>query len=259
MNKKLVLILVVILITGCSVAQDITKKIASKIMTGNTPMPEVHNNKFECENDNSVKSRGYIFLMGLAETNEDRVSFAEQEHLMKQDPKAKFVEFYAQDADLEIEEISRQFLDYMHDLLSKHEVEELVILGSSAGGVTSSYSISRLEFSGPVALHTLASPIRGYDITGFRKRFLGDRTGFIKNIAIGFEPFDAPGDNVKVYHHKTVTDSVLKGYCEDMEDFCEPLKIQNNNIEGSKDFYYPELDHTTIMLEVVKDVLSCYK
>ncbi len=213
--------------------------------------------KFACENDNSVKSRGYVLLMGLGDHHKE-VWLAEKA-LMEQDPKAKFAVIYDQDENSHIENISKKFLADMDGILKDNPVEELVIFGSSAGGVTASYSISRLDFPGPIALHTIASPIGGYDLTGWKAQFLGDRQGYLRDIAIGFKPFDPPGGNVRVYHHKTVTDSVLKDYyCGDMAAFCDVHEIQNNNIEGSKEFYYPQYDHDTIMGAVIRDVLKCY-
>ncbi|MBI2579739.1 MAG: hypothetical protein HYW27_02450 [Candidatus Aenigmarchaeota archaeon] len=213
--------------------------------------------KFPCENDNSVQSRGYILLMGLGDHTKE--VWAAEKILMEQDPKTRFVLIYDQDENSHIENISKKFLADADAILTENPVEELVIFGSSAGGVTSSYSISRLDFSGPVALHTLASPIGGYDLTGWKAQFLGDRQGFLRDIAIGFGPFEKPGDNVKVYHHKTVTDTILKDYyCGDMAAFCDVREIQNNNIEGSKEFYYPQYDHDTIMGAVIRDVLKCY-
>ena len=213
--------------------------------------------EFSCENDNIVESRGYVLLMGLGDHTKE--GWAAEKILMEQDPKSKFVIIYDQDEKSHIEDISKKFLADMDAILAKNPVEELVIFGSSAGGVTSSYSISSLDFSGGVALHTIASPIKGYDLTGWRAQFLGDRQGFLRDIAIGFGPFEKPDDNVMVYHHKTVTDSVLKDYyCGDMAAFCDPIEIQNNNIEGSKEFYYPQYDHDTIMWAVIRDVLKCY-
>ena len=210
--------------------------------------------KFSCDNNNAkIKTRGYVFLMGYASHHKDE--WRKEKELMEQDPKTKFVEIYDQDENLHIEEISEKFLADIEKLLKKYPVEELVLFGSSAGGVTASYSISKFEgelnFSGSVALHTMASPIKGYDLTGFRANFIGDRKGFLKDISIGFKPYKKPGKNVKVYHHKTVTDIGLLNYCGAMKSFCDEFEIQNNNIEGSKEFFYPQYDHETIMRGVV--------
>lgn len=239
-TNYLILLLFAILIAGCVSEQKDFIDEAS----------------FSCENDNTVESRGYVLLMGFSDHYKE--GWDNEKKLMQQDPKAKFVIIYDQDENSNIKEISDKFLFDMHSLLQQTRVDELVIFGSSAGGVTSSYSLSRLNFSGAVALHTLASPLKGYDLTGFRAQFLGNRTGFMKDIAVGFEPFEKPKDNVKVYHHKTVTDSVLIGYCGDLAAFCDAKEIQNNNIEESKEFYYPQYDHDTIMGAVIRDVLKCY-
>ncbi|MBI5355570.1 MAG: hypothetical protein HZB68_03900 [Candidatus Aenigmarchaeota archaeon] len=213
--------------------------------------------KFSCENNYSIGSRGYVLLMGLAQ--HQKSDFITEKNLMDNDPKAKFAVIYDQDETLHIDEIGKKFLQDMNELLSKHEIDELVIFGSSAGGVTASYSIAKLNFSRPVALHTLASPLKGYDLTGFRSNFLGDRKGYLRDIAIGFGPFGTPGDSVKVYHHKTVNDTVLKEhYCGQMASFCDVREIQNNNIGGSKEFYYPQYDHNPLGKYVIREVLKCY-
>src|SRR3989338_3007287 len=162
--------------------------------------------KFSCENDNSkIKKRGYVFLMGLASHYKDE--WRKEKEFMQQDPKAAFVEIYDQDENSHIKEISSKFLADMKVLLKKYPVDELVLFGSSAGGVTASYSISKFEnelnFTDSVDLHTMAAPIKGYDLTGIRANFIGDRKGYLRDIAIGFDQFKAPGKNVRVYHHKT--------------------------------------------------------
>ena len=217
--------------------------------------------KFSCENDNTkVKKRGYVFLMGLASHYKDE--WRKEREFMQQDPKATFVEIYDQDENSQIDEISRKFLIDMKVLLNKYPVDELVLFGSSAGGITASYSISRfnteLNFTGSIALHTMAAPIKGYDLTGIRANFIGDRKGYLKDIAVGFKPFETPEENVKVYHHKTVTDENLLDRCGAMKSFCDIFEIQNNNIKGSKEFFYPKYDHATIMRGVVRMVLPCY-
>ena len=100
------------------------------------------NAKFSCKNDNSkIKKRGYVFLMGLASHYKDE--WRKEREFMQQDPKAAFVEIYDQDENSNIEEISRKFLEDMKVLLKKYPVDELVLFGSSAGGITSSYSIAK--------------------------------------------------------------------------------------------------------------------
>src|SRR3989338_11579531 len=246
MKIILVLILVgLVLVSGCVQQSE-----------NNTQAP--FENKFQCENDDTnIQSRGYVLLMGLGDHG--KAGWDVEKLLMEKDPKAKFVLIYDQDENSHLEDISKKFLADMEGLLRKSPVDELVIFGSSAGGVTSSYSISKLNFSGPIALHTLSSPLNGYDFRGIGEAFIGERGVFEKEIALGLEPFETPGKNVKVYHHKTVTDTILTDhYCGDFAALCDPIKIQNNNIEGSKEFYYPEYDHNPLMNFVIREVLKCY-
>ena len=53
---------------------------------------------FACDVNDSVRRRGYVWLMGLGGTVP--TDYFEQELLMKQDPEAAFVEFYPQDQTL---------------------------------------------------------------------------------------------------------------------------------------------------------------
>ena len=248
----------VLALLGCSQPWGEGRIQVRDLFTGPASRSQVTDEVFTCEADDSIRTRGYVWLMGLGDGAKTQVKYFEQERLMKQDPKAVFVEFYPQDPSMHLPEISDRFILYMEGLLSRYEVDELVLFGSSAGGVTASYSISRLPFDGPVALHTMASPLRGYDLTGFRARFLGDRTGFLRDIAVGFGPFEPPGGKVRVYHHKTVTDEGLLAYCKEMKEFCDVLRIQDNNLRGSREFYYPQYDHITIMRGVARTVLACY-
>ena len=259
-NKiNLIFGILIFLIVFAFVAYTIT----DDLVTGETPRPKIHDKRFECENDNGVKSRGYVFLMGLYETLPN--AYEEIRKIMESDPKAKFVKIYGDDGFRHIDEISNQFVKDVHSWIKEQEnkgepIEELIIFGASAGGVTASYSIAKINFTGHVAVHTLSSPINGYDLTGFRARFIDNRQGYLQDISIGFEPFEKPGNNVKVYHHKTVTDTILiDHYCSNTKFFCDTLKVQNNNIEGSKDFYYPQYDHNPLIQNVTREVLKCYK
>lgn len=237
-----VLVLLLVLISGCTAGQP----------DGAQPKA-----KFSCENDNPVSSRGYILLMGLADHHKE--GWDVEKSLMEKDPKAKFVLIYDQDETKHLEEISDKFLLDINNILKKNPVDELVLFGASAGGVTASYSISRLNFSGPVGLHTLSSPLKGYYFRGAGEAFLGERSVYERDIALGLEPFGQPGKNVKAYHHKTVTDTILKDYyCGAFAALCDPIKIQNNNLAGSKEFYYPQYDHNSLMGVVIRKVLKCY-
>lgn len=211
---------------------------------------------FSCENNPDIESRGFVILLGLG--NHDKDYWNTEKQIMESDSKTRFVIIYDQNEESNIYEISQKFLADMNETLEEHDVDELVLMGISAGGVTASYSISRLDFSGDVALHTLASPLKGYGLSGPMQAFLGERQGYLRDIAVGFKAFEPPGENVKVYHHKTVNDTILRAYCGEYSSFCDPVKIQNNNLKVSKEFFYPRLDHDPLAKEVIRTVLSCY-
>ena len=78
-------------------------------------------------------------------------------------------------------------------------------------------------------------------------------------MGVGFGPFTKPGSNVKVYRHKTVEDQVLRSFCGPLANFCDPKAIRDNNVEGSKQFLYPQYDHTTIMPAVAKLVIDYHR
>ena len=257
-----VLLLVgLVLVSGCANLQDFNKEkpLPSETSDSGGKIDETSKIKsgFRCENDQSVKSRGYVLLMGLADHHKE--VWTAEKGLMEKDPKAKFVLIYDQDENSKLEDISKKFLEDLNNTIKKNPVEELVIFGASAGGVTASYSIHKLDFSGTVALHTLSSPLKGYDFRGIGEAFLGERSVYEREIALGLDTFVPAGKNVKAYHHKTVTDTVLKDhYCRSFASLCDPIKIQNNNLAGSKEFYYPQYDHNPLMGPVIREVLKCY-
>ena len=248
-----------VLLMGCTAPVSIMTSIedSKEAFPGSSLSSTAPAALFSCENDPAgIRSRAYVVLMGLGETQAG--AWRAEKSLLEKDPLAEAVLIYPQDETLHVDQIRQNFLSDMHVFLKENPVDELVLFGSSAGGVTASYSIAHLDFSGPVALHTMASPLKGYDLTGFRASFLGDRQGYLRDIAIGFQPFDPPGSNVKVYHHKTVTDSVLLDYCGEMKAFCDVRQIQDNDLAGSREFFYPQYDHATIMSGVIQRVAQCY-
>jgi len=216
---------------------------------------------FECENNNSVQSRGYIILLGLGNHNKDTYYY--ENSLMLEDSKVKGILTYDYDENLLLQDISIDFIEKVNEFLASYDVEELIIVGTSAGGVVAAYSANELNFSGPVELHTIASPLKGYNLKGWKERFIGDRTGFEREIGLGFESFITPSDNVKVYHHKEITtvedEYSLLSWCGSYVQFCDILEIQYNNIEGSKEFYYDGYDHEAIMNHVLRMIIACHQ
>ncbi len=215
---------------------------------------EIGDDVFTCENDNSVQSRGYIYLHGLGDHNQK--AFDYQRRLIENDSKTKDILDFDYDELQTLKEISDNFSTKFNEFVLENDLEEIIIIGQSAGGVVVSFSAHRLDFDGIIELHTLASPLNGYHVS---EQFLGELVGFSREIGEGFEPFKTPPNNVKVYHHKTVEDESLRSWCGDYADFCDPLKVQYNNIEGSKEFFYPEQDHTSIMFTVSKLIIDCHR
>jgi hypothetical protein len=216
---------------------------------------------YACENDNSVQSRGYVFLLGFKD--HDRNSYADENELILRNPKTKGLLIYEHNENDSIEQIKVDFIQQTNQFIKGNDFEELIVLGVSAGGTIASYSVNEIDFSGPAELHTIAAPLSGYGMVGFKSNFIGDRTKFERELAMGFEKYDKPGANFKVYHHKEITtadqeDSLLS-WCDELIRFCDILAIQYNNIEGSKEFYYHGYNHKTIMNKVLKMIIDCHE
>lgn len=217
-----------------------------------SPVPQV----FTCENDSTVQSRAYVVLLGL---NDDNAEGARQEleRLTANDSKTKTIWVYDYSKNDTLENISSDFISKFNSFVDSVKTDEIVIFGDSAGGTIAAYSAHLLKYSGKAELHTNASPLRGYGLSGLiAEIFLKNKTGLNKEIGTGFAPYQAAPANFKVYHHKTVNDSVLSE-CGGMKGFCDVRAIQNNNLPGSKEFYYPQYDHRPLMTAVKSAVVSC--
>jgi len=204
---------------------------------------------FTCENDNSVQSRGYVYMHGLGDHNLG--AFDYQRGLIGNDPKTKSILDFDYNENLNIAKISEDFVSQFDKFISKHDFEEIVIIGQSAGGTIAAYSANKLKFVGAIELHTIASPLRGCDNKGFKEKFVTGE-GMYREIGIGFNQFGTPPSNMKVYHHKTISDEVLI-QCD------TPVEMQYNNLERSSEFYYEEYNHETIMHAVSKLIIDCHK
>ncbi|MEA2036406.1 MAG: hypothetical protein U9O94_02780 [Nanoarchaeota archaeon] len=213
---------------------------------------------FVCENDNSVASRAYIILLGLG--NHDKETFAEENKVILQDQKVKGIFTYDYNENLLIEEISQDFVEKANRFILESQPEEIVLVGVSAGGNLAVHSMSELDFEGIIELHTVAAPLRGYDLKGV-EGLAGKRTGFEREIGIGFEQYEMPSEKTKVYHHKEITEEgeehSLLSWCEPFTGLCNVLQIQNNNVPESKEFYYPGLNHDEIQHYVLRKIVDC--
>jgi len=203
----------------------------------------VTNDTFVCENNNSVNSRVYVFVRGYGDHNP--ASYDYPKTLISNDPKVQGIMDFDYNETTRLEQLSQNFISGFNEFMSGKQVDEVIIIGHSAGGTIAAYSAHKLDFNGTVEIHTLASPLKGcsYFLIG---------QGFWADVAPGLGSFTKPGDNVRVYHHKTVNDEVL--------DQCgPPLEVQNNNVESSKEYYYEEYGHGTIVLAVAETIIDCHK
>lgn len=215
---------------------------------------EIVSRDYVCENDNSIQSIGYVYLQGYLE--HDPHAFDYQRGLLADDFKTKDILNFDYSESLSTYAICRLFLQEFNTFIFENDFEEIVIFGRSAGGNIISFCAHELEFDGEIEIHTLASPLNGYQV---EDKYLTNRYGIQRELGRGFEPFKKPPSNVRVYHHKTVDDESLRSWCGIYDYLCDPIDIQDNNVEGSKEFYYPELNHSTIVKEVSKMVIDCHK
>tara|TARA_Y100000034_G_C6881899_1_gene404254 strand:+ start:780 stop:1589 length:810 start_codon:yes stop_codon:yes gene_type:complete len=210
---------------------------------------DVSKNKFVCNNDNSIESRGYVYLHGYGSHGPEQFEF--ERELIAKDNKVKFIIDYDYDEKKTMTEITNDFIELFNNY--NKQVNEIVILAESAGGVIALNSMNKLKYDGVVELHTLASPINGYHVPSF----LVGETGFGREIGLGFDKWKEKPNNFRVVHHKTITDSSLKKKCGWFKIFCNPLNIQNNNVKNSEEYFYPNDDHATIMDNAAKLVIEC--
>jgi hypothetical protein len=243
--KTFVFLVFVVIAAGCTVP-------------GSSESAGEQNLTFSCENDSSVVStRAYVYLRGFGDHSPGAIDY--QKNLMNADTKVVGILDFDYDEQKSLQTISGEFVSQFNTFAAEHNPEEIIVIGQSAGGTVAAFSASQLNFSGKMEIHTMASPLRGYNLRGFMESFVGDRQGFGREIALGISPFIKPGNNVKSYHHKTVTDSQLTSSCGDFEAFCNAIDIQNNNLPGSKQFSYPKHDHTSIMRAVSKKIIDCHQ
>lgn len=206
----------------------------------------ISESRFSCISDE--KNVSYVFVHGLGDNNPR--AFDYHKTLIGNKNSMN----YMYDPGLGLQELSDDFVLEFNEFAKAQNVNEIIILGQSAGGVVASQAASRLKFDGVIQLHTQASPINGYNIP---EQFLSDQSGFSKDLALGIEPFETPGNNVYVYHHKTIDDVELESYCGAFSSFCNGLRIQDNNIDGALEYFYNE-SHKSIMHPVSKLIIDCH-
>ena len=207
---------------------------------------EISETIFTCQS--TSKNVAYAYLRGFGDHNPNAFDF--QRGLIGDNAILDFT----YDETLTLNELTEEFISQFNTFAANQDVEEIIIIGQSAGGVIAANAASELLFEQKIELHTLASPLNGYHIP---HAFLGEEVGFAKEIATGFTSFRDPQENIKTYHHKTINDEESESYCGSAKAFCNGLKIQQNNLVGSTEYFYDHT-HTSIMQAVSQLVIDCH-
>jgi hypothetical protein len=232
---------------------------------------------FACENDKDLKTRAYILVGGVgskafqtlklinSKRFEGNRAFQDIVRLLFESPSTQGVMTFQYDDRASLYEISRRLLRQMDGFLHQVKIQELVLLGLSAGGNLLANLGEKIPFEGRTEIHTLASPLRGYGLSRFGEQMLEHFAplhdygihGFYREIGNGMQPYPQAKKQTRVYHHKEGSSANnLISHCGEFRGYCDPLKIQHNNVQGSQEFYSPsDLDS----LRVVREILSCRK
>jgi len=235
--------------------QELVQQLAPALL----PPPVTQSSSFTCEsNDGNVASRAYVLLLGINNTNTE-LPYRWLNEAVAGDAKNVGTLVFGYKKYDPLAQISQEFLDRFHAFVAEKKPQEVVIFGWSAGGTIAAASASRLNFDGKGEIHTVASPLKGYSLAGFLEFMLEGKYGLEREIGLGFSPWAPAPSNFTVHHHKTVNDSDLSGRCGDFASLCDPKVIQNNNLSGAREYYYPQYDHEPIMHAVTEMVIACRK
>ena len=260
MKKSFLVVFVIVFVV---VAVVVTKIVYTKVYTAlvgappsaSTSAPAEDSLEYACVSNPEASNRGYVYAHGSGGLDPSVEHFLKE--LVDRDPKATDFYTFAHDGDSStLAELGARFaLEF--DEFASQGFDEIVVLGESAGGVIASYAAHELESDGVIEIHTLASPLNGYKFGAAAERMAEGSRGFGREIVLGFEPFAEPSLNVSVYHHKTVEDEVLRSFCGSFASFCSPSVIQDNNVPGSEEFFYPDETHSSIVLAAGEKIVSC--
>jgi hypothetical protein len=250
-----VLIIVLLIIFGKITYQKIYDYKIKQILGNTFPQSEnmINNKVYICENDPNVQSMGYVYIHGYKE--HDIHAFDYERGLLANDSKTKGILDFDYNESLSTYAICRIFLQEFNTFVSENDFDEIIILARSAGGNIISYCAPDLKFDGTIEIHTLAAPLNGYQVDD---KYLTNRYGIERELGRGYPPYGKPPSNVKIYHHKTVDDESLRSWCGIYDYLCDPIKIQDNDVIGSKEFWYPGLNHSSIVQVVSKMVIDCH-
>jgi len=263
LHKKKIAIVLICLIIGI-IGLDIAGKSVYKSVydhkirqilgiPNSTISNNIYDKDYSCENNNSVTSRGYIYIHGYKEHNIH--AFDYERALLANDTKTKGILDFDYNETVSTYTLCRIFLGEFNLFVSEHDFNEIIIFARSAGGNIISYCAKDLIFNGTIEIHTLASPLKGYNV---EDKYLSNRYGIERELGRGYGPYEKPPSNIRVYHHKTVEDESLRSWCGIYDYLCDPVNIQNNNVPGSQEFFYPGFNHSSIVQEVSKIVIGCH-
>ena len=146
-----------------------------------------------------------------------------------------------------LQTIYHSFEKALFDLSERSATRRLLILGLSAGGNLLAFAASRIPQSYSIEIHTMASPLNGYGLNRFGELMINQFApsdsyppqSFYRHIGLGFDSYLQAKDHIRVFHHKEgESASHLVSHCGRFAGYCDPLKIQSNNVPNAQEFYY---------------------
>ena len=146
-----------------------------------------------------------------------------------------------------LENIFRKFETTLFELSQRASTNQLLIVGLSAGGSLLAFAANRIPSTYSLEIHTLAAPLNGYGLDRFGNLLIDQYAppeiyplqSFFRQIGLGLQPYAKPQSHVQVFHHKEGASARhLAAHCGRFEAYCDPLKIQANNVPSAKEFYY---------------------
>jgi len=230
--------------------------------------------KFNCENETTLQSQAYIIVAGAgsksfkttkllnrAQANKkDRLQ--KMGHLLFQNPRTQAVMIFKYDDRASSYKINRRLMRDIQSFVHKITVDELILLGISAGGNLLAKYSENIPFDGEMEIHTISSPLNGYSLARFGQpmieHFAPAETygshGFYREIGAGMQAYAPAPGQIRVYHHKegSTADNLIS-HCGQFRGHCDPLKIQYNNVPGSQEFYASaKLDTFSVLGKILK-------
>lgn len=255
----------IFIVVAFVISKGVYKKIAGEqrnnvfrienIFNRKTSAPELTEADYSCTSNQNVQSRGYFYIHGSG--GQDSTMLKALQDITDGDNKANAFESFVYDADSSnLEELSNRFVSEFNQFLSQ-SFDQFIVLAESAGGVIASFSAHKINTTSAVEIHTFASPLNGYKFGSASEAMAKNLQGFNKELVVGFDAYTEPSKNIQVYHHKTLDDKILRGFCGSYASFCSPKVIQDNNVPGSQSFVYSKDTHSSIVLNATDKIVRC--